>query len=293
MRGRVRLALRPLLPLALLLLVVLVTPPSSGAAALRLPRGYTMRHYCSACRAVARELRQAYLSAPASATLDSGSFRLAESGKQPHRTTVPLRTSELHAVEVLDAACAKLDTKYVVYAGIAPDVFVPGVDKDRFGLSANASGADQAAVVRALPNLCAAIVDEFEDRIKSVLRAGDLEDGSDAAGDWAARADGLCAADGGIVAACADGHDPGSADAVVELAKAQKLDHDAFLKLEADVKLAREQAEADADPSREASADDDNMSETDDTDSQDTSNRVAADVDAEDGETYAEEDDEL
>lgn len=193
-------------------------------SARRLPRGFTPQLFCSACRVVSREVHDAYVSVPASETIDAGSFRLAESGKQPERRQVPLRSSELHAVTVLDAACARISSNYVVF-DVNLEIFVSIKEQQRHGLKENATA--DCSHVRALRAICTNIIDEFEDELKERLKSGVVN----AAG-WTGKADEFCG-ETGLLVACNSQSDPGIEGDVVQLALQQKKLHDEFLALNA------------------------------------------------------------
>jgi hypothetical protein len=202
--------------------VAAATAAAAATPARRLPRGYTAGHFCSACRAISAEVYAAYARAPEGETVDSGSFRLSESGKQAGRLRVPLRQSHLHATAVLDAACADIAARHVLFPAIAPDVFVPAADVDRHGLRANATA--DAPAVRALRSLCDALLDEHYDALAAAVRAAPL-----AEGEWTGAAPALCDGESGLFAACdAAAHPPVRLAAdVVAVARAEKVADDA------------------------------------------------------------------
>jgi hypothetical protein len=216
--------------LSRLLLLAIALAASVSAHTRRLPRGFTPALYCAACRSVALEIRIAHDAASASETVDSGSFRLSESGKQLARTRVPLRRSELHAIASLDAACADIAARYLLpLDSVRRGPFVPKTLRDERGL-ADANFTDDCVPVRALRALCANIVDEYEDELKSRLKAGDLQPE-----EWSLE---LCGPEG-IVAACDKDSEPGDVETALRTAMEQ-LDayrsHQAFLSAEKNAK---------------------------------------------------------
>lgn len=151
---------------ALLAIFLLLLSPST---CLRLPRSFTPDHFCSACRAVSLRLSDAYLSVPADATLDSGSFRLSGSGKQAGLQKVPMRQTELHAGHVIDATCKAIGEKFVVF-DVAPAVFVADTAIDGVGEKA----LRDTRAVRALGAFCNDLLDEYYDEIVAMIKAGPL-----------------------------------------------------------------------------------------------------------------------
>lgn len=194
-------------------LALFVTAVSSR----RLPRGFTPTLFCSACRAVAREVHDAHVSVPDSETIDAGSFRLSESGKQPDRRQVPLRNSELHAVTVLDAACTGISTRYVIF-DLFPQVFVSVREQKHHDLYANVTA--DCAQVRALRELCTSLIDDIEEDLKQMLKNGKVT-----AHAWTGSADELCGEHGLFPACNLEEGDPPVERVVIDALLRQKEQH--------------------------------------------------------------------
>lgn len=178
-----------------------------SVASERLPRDYTRALHCSACHCVGMQIRRVYLEASDTEKIDTGSFRLSESGKQPNRRQVPLRSSELHAVTVLDAACTGIMGKYVLF-DFEPDVFISNADRLENKLTANFT-KDRVAV-RGLEAVCTGWLDDNEEELRDWLKSDPPVD-EDA---WIAE---LCD-ESGIIGVCRSDALPSTPESVLKRA---------------------------------------------------------------------------
>jgi hypothetical protein len=217
--------------LPLVLVSVLLAALAAVVRSRRLPRGFTPALYCAACHSVASEIRSAHEAGSASETIDAGSFRLSESGKQLARTQVPLRRSEFHAVATLDTACAEISSRYVLPTdSVLSGPFVPKALRDERGLS-GANFTDDCGPVRALRALCSQLVDEHEEALKDRLKSGDLHPDA-----WA---DELCGSSG-IATACDQASEPKDMETILGIAKEQLDAHKEYQAVLAAEKEARQ-----------------------------------------------------
>lgn len=142
--------------------------------------------------------------------IDSGSYRLSGSGKQPGRKKVPYRGSDLHITTVLDNACEKISDKFVRFEQ-HPDVFVEKALQE--GIAAITTG--DCKPVRSLNGICSNTVDDREDELQTLLR-GRTEMTLES---WT---DEFCGEEGIMKKACVPETDPGTAVYVVDLLKSQQ-----------------------------------------------------------------------
>lgn len=161
----------------------------------RLPRSFTPTHYCSACHAIAFQFSEVYTSVPEDGTVDSGSFRLSESGKQKGLQKVPIRQTELHAGYVLEETCKDIQSNWVIFEGIAPSIFVPAAMVREQGLDINATSDSKP--LRSLREVCSGLLDDHYDELVSLIKTKPLTE-TDFLGDAAVLCDGVT----GIFRAC-------------------------------------------------------------------------------------------
>lgn len=164
----------------------------------------------TACRAVASEIHAFWSKADSAEMIDTGSYRLSGSGKQPGRRKVPYKGSDLHITTVLDNACEKISDKFVRFEE-HPHVFVERTLQE--AIVANTTG--DCKPVRALNGICSNLVDEMGDELLELLR-GRTEI---ALGTWT---DEFCGKDGIVKAACVVETDPGTAHDLVNVLKSQQ-----------------------------------------------------------------------